>query len=159
MNMRILMTAAAASAFLAGAAHAQEAHVISPTVQAAPGQPADPTNPAVSSTRATMPGANTTVDDTSRSGMDAKARLNGDMGASMAPMTPIAPMAPAVSSYSGDASSNSSVSVVASPMASSSVTMTTSTVTNGPVPDTAENRAKYGQPMSRAGKRTAATGN
>lgn len=37
--------------------------------------------------------------------------------------------------------------------------VTTSTVTNGPVPDTAENRAKYGQPMSRAGKRTAAKGN
>lgn len=37
--------------------------------------------------------------------------------------------------------------------------VTTTTVTNGPVPDTAENRAKYGQPMSRAGKRTAAKGN
>ena len=34
-----------------------------------------------------------------------------------------------------------------------------SPVTNGPVPDTAENRAKYGQPMSHAGKRTAAKGN
>jgi hypothetical protein len=33
------------------------------------------------------------------------------------------------------------------------------TVTNGPIPDTAENRAKYGQPLSRAGKRTAAKGN
>lgn len=32
-------------------------------------------------------------------------------------------------------------------------------VTNGPVPDTAENRALYGQPMSRAGKRTAPRGN
>lgn len=38
-------------------------------------------------------------------------------------------------------------------------TVTTRTVTNGPIPDTAENRAKYGQPMSRAGKRTAAAGN
>ena len=38
-------------------------------------------------------------------------------------------------------------------------TVTTRTVTNGPVPDTAENRAKYGQPLSRAGKRTAARGN
>ncbi|MEW5687034.1 MAG: hypothetical protein AB1942_19105 [Pseudomonadota bacterium] len=38
-------------------------------------------------------------------------------------------------------------------------TYTSTTVTNGPVPDTAENRAKYGQPMSRAGKRTAARGN
>ena len=41
-----------------------------------------------------------------------------------------------------------------------SVPVTTmTTVTNGPVPDTAENRAKYGQPLSRAGKRTAARGN
>ena len=38
-------------------------------------------------------------------------------------------------------------------------TFTNITVTNGPVPDTAENRAKYGQPMSRAGKLTAAKGN
>ncbi|PZQ64053.1 MAG: hypothetical protein DI570_06815 [Phenylobacterium zucineum] len=38
-------------------------------------------------------------------------------------------------------------------------TYTSTTVTNGPVPDTAENRAKYGEPMSRAGKRTAARGN
>ncbi len=37
--------------------------------------------------------------------------------------------------------------------------VTTTTTTNGPVPDTAENRAKYGQPMSRAGKRTAPAGN
>ena len=32
-------------------------------------------------------------------------------------------------------------------------------VTNGPVPDNAENRAKYGQPMSHAGRATAAKGN
>ena len=38
-------------------------------------------------------------------------------------------------------------------------TVTTRTVTNGPIPDTAENRAKYGQPLSRAGKRTAPAGN
>ena len=38
-------------------------------------------------------------------------------------------------------------------------TVTTRTVTNGPVPDTAENRARYGQPLSRAGKRTAPAGN
>ena len=38
-------------------------------------------------------------------------------------------------------------------------TVTTRTVTNGPVPDTAENRAKYGQPLSRAGKRTTPAGN
>ena len=38
-------------------------------------------------------------------------------------------------------------------------TVTTRTVTNGPVPDTAENRAKYGQPLSHAGKRTTPAGN
>jgi hypothetical protein len=32
-------------------------------------------------------------------------------------------------------------------------------VTNGPVPDTAENRAKYGQPLSATGKRTTPAGN
>jgi hypothetical protein len=32
-------------------------------------------------------------------------------------------------------------------------------ISNGPVPDTAENRAKYGGPRSRAGKRTAPAGN
>ena len=38
-------------------------------------------------------------------------------------------------------------------------TVSTELVTNGPVPDTAENRALYGGPNSRAGKRTAAAGN
>lgn len=38
-------------------------------------------------------------------------------------------------------------------------TFTTRTITNGPVPDTAENRARYGQPMSRAGKMTAPRAN
>jgi hypothetical protein len=32
-------------------------------------------------------------------------------------------------------------------------------VSNGPVPDTPENRAKYGKPMSNAGKRSAPAGN
>lgn len=38
-------------------------------------------------------------------------------------------------------------------------TMTTTTVTNGPIADTPENRAKYGQPLSRAGKASKARGN
>ena len=36
---------------------------------------------------------------------------------------------------------------------------TVSTVDNGPIPDTPENRALYGGPMSRAGQRTSARGN
>jgi UrcA family protein len=36
---------------------------------------------------------------------------------------------------------------------------TTRTITNGPVADTAENRARFGGPMSNAGQRTAPAGN
>jgi len=36
---------------------------------------------------------------------------------------------------------------------------TSQTVTNGPVPDTADNRARFGGPMSNAGKHTGARGN
>jgi hypothetical protein len=42
---------------------------------------------------------------------------------------------------------------------STGATLTVTTFTNGPVPDTQENRARYGQPMSNAGKRTPAKGN
>ena len=38
-------------------------------------------------------------------------------------------------------------------------TVSTELVTNGPVPDTAENRAQYGGPNSRAGKMTDPAGN
>jgi UrcA family protein len=38
-------------------------------------------------------------------------------------------------------------------------TYTVTTLTNGPVPDTPDNRSKYGGPMSRAGIRTAPAGN
>jgi hypothetical protein len=37
--------------------------------------------------------------------------------------------------------------------------VTNTTVTNGPVPDTAANRARFGPPMSNAGKRTVPAGN
>jgi UrcA family protein len=40
-----------------------------------------------------------------------------------------------------------------------SASYTSQTVTNGPVPDTAANRARFGGPMSNAGKHTAARGN
>jgi hypothetical protein len=38
-------------------------------------------------------------------------------------------------------------------------TPTVTVVTNGPVPDTPDNRARYGGPMSRAGKHTTPAGN
>jgi hypothetical protein len=62
------------------------------------------------------------------------------------------------SSTSADTSTSSTTATSAT-TSGADVSVTTTLVTNGPVPDTAENRAKYGQPMSRAGKRTAAAGN
>lgn len=48
---------------------------------------------------------------------------------------------------------------ISTTVATSNVSVTLTTLTNGPVPDTAENRAKYGAPISNAGKRTPARGN
>lgn len=60
------------------------------------------------------------------------------------------PPAPAATEYIADVSTTE-------PVAAPTYTMTT--VTNGPVADTPENRARYGQPDSRAGKMTAPRGN
>ena len=66
--------------------------------------------------------------------------------------------APATDTTTSSTTSTSSTATAAT-TAGAPASFTTAMVTNGPVPDTAENRAKYGQPMSRAGKRTAAKGN
>jgi hypothetical protein len=50
-------------------------------------------------------------------------------------------------------------SAIAATSTATNASFTNITVTNGPVPDTMENRQKYGQPLSRAGKRTAAKSN
>jgi len=62
-------------------------------------------------------------------------------------------------STSLDSTASTDVTAPAATSYAQAASVTTTTVTNGPVPDTAENRAKYGQPMSRAGKRTSARGN
>ena len=54
---------------------------------------------------------------------------------------------------------NSSTTSSSAMGAGQDVSVTSQTVTNGPVPDTKENRAKYGQPMSHAGRMTKAKGN
>ena len=67
----------------------------------------------------------------------------------MAPAPAVAPMAPSADT----AATNSSVTTAAG------ATVEQTTVTNGPIPDTAANRAKYGAPMSHAGKHTKPAGN
>lgn len=63
------------------------------------------------------------------------------MPATAALPAPVAPTAPAAPAYGAPAS------------------VTVSTTTNGPVPDTPENRARFGGPNSNAGQRTAPVGN
>ena len=63
--------------------------------------------------------------------------------------------APVPAASTGTATSTSVTAVDPATGATATVT----TLTNGPVPDTKENRAKYGAPMSNAGKRTPAKGN
>lgn len=67
--------------------------------------------------------------------------------------------APAPMAWSAPAPAPMREAAPAATSYSAPVSYTTSTVTNGPVPDTKENRAKYGMPMSNAGKHTAAAGN
>lgn len=73
-------------------------------------------------------------------------------------VTPVPPSAPA-STDPAPAPVGTATSTSVTTTDATGASMTTSMVTNGPVPDTAENRAKYGQPMSHAGKRTPARGN
>lgn len=79
--------------------------------------------------------------------------------ASADPMIPPAATDPAAQPMAPPATDASATVTSTTTTDSLGASVTTSTVTNGPVPDTAENRARYGQPMSNAGKRTKATGN
>lgn len=59
----------------------------------------------------------------------------------------------------GTASDTSAVVSANAGAGDASAVVTTNMVTNGPIADTPENRAQYGQPLSHAGKRTLAKGN
>lgn len=58
-----------------------------------------------------------------------------------------------------DATAGATTSAASATDAATGASVTTQMVSNGPIPDTPANRAKYGQPLSRAGKHTAAKGN
>ena len=65
-------------------------------------------------------------------------------------------IAPSATAVPGDVTAPGSSSVT---YQTGTTTLTSTVVTNGPVADTPENRARYGQPLSHAGKRTVAKGN
>jgi hypothetical protein len=145
MKLSHLTLATAAVALLGGAAYAQ--------------QPA-PAAPTPGSVTGDWNGAHAPPDDKQYQEkvtvpLGTAAPTAADVSASTAP-----PAEPATTTATSTTSSD-----VTAPAASSSGVNTSAasfsnlTVTNGPVPDTPANRAKYGQPLSHAGKRTAARGN
>jgi hypothetical protein len=62
-------------------------------------------------------------------------------------------------SASRGASANSSDAATVAPAAGAPAERTTNTISSSPVPDTKENRERYGHPLSAAGRRTKPAGN
>lgn len=137
-----IMTAAAAAALLAGAAHAQSTGS-TPTMPQTEGATSDTSAQAPALTPSTSTDAMPTG-AVRPSGMTPSTMSPGDM-----------PQGSISNSTTVGASSALSSGTMASGTTSTGGTVT---VTNGPVPDTAETRAMY-PPLSRAGKRTSAAGN
>ena len=97
------------------------------------------------------PAAAATSDVTAGASMSAPA---GDMSASTTTTTTTEATPSAPSAAVGASTTTSTTTDLAT-----GTSVSSSLTTNGPVPDTAENRARYGTPMSNAGKRTKAAGN
>jgi hypothetical protein len=89
------------------------------------------------------------ADATAAPAMQSADPAQGAPDAGVAPTSPDAAAPP---------STDTSAAAATSSAAPASATTTNLTLTNGPVADTPENRAKYA-PLSHAGKRTAAKGN
>jgi hypothetical protein len=139
MKLSYLATAAAAVTLLGGAAYAQ--------------QPQPPAAPTPGSVTGDWNGAHAPSDD-----KQYQDKVTVPLGSAPADQS-------SASTGSATVSSSTSTDVTApasAPAATSyaqGASFTATTLTNGPVPDTPQNRKKYGQPLSNAGKRTAARGN
>jgi hypothetical protein len=80
-------------------------------------------------------------------------------GSTLAQANAVAPVSGAAADASGNAAGNIPAIPDQTQSPGNGAGVMTATVTNGPVPDTPANRAKYGAPMSHAGKRSPSTGN
>jgi hypothetical protein len=146
MKLIHLTTAAAAVALLGGAAYAQ--------------QPQPPAKVTSGSVTGDWNGAHSPPDE-----KQYQEKVTVPVGSPPAASTDVtAPPAGDTSSTASTSTTTTTDTSTAAPSATStasntSATFTNLTVTNGPVPDTPQNRKKYGQPLSHAGKMTAARGN
>lgn len=145
MKLIHLVTATAVAALLGGAAYAQ--------------QPQPQKGPTPGSVTGDWNGAHSPPDD--KQYQEKVTVPVGDPPADAA-AAPLAeePAPPAADTAAiASAAPATDATAPAATTAGANASFTTMTVTNGPVPDTPENRAKYGAPLSRAGKMTAARGN
>lgn len=126
---KTILLAAAAMTLMGGAAIAQTATTDMAPPTAQSTQPMTPTDPVT--------------------GRPMDSSMQSTMPNSSSTMTPMAPTGMATDVVSTSSPEQQAMMKAGDP----------NVVTNGPVADTPENRAKYGAPMSRAGKRTAARGN
>ncbi|MBI1199468.1 MAG: hypothetical protein GC203_16525 [Phenylobacterium sp.] len=138
MKLLHFATATAVAALLGGAAFAQQDQPVTSTGAPLPGSVTGDWN-----------GAHAPPDDKQytdtvkvQTGADAETATPPPAAASGLAVNPPLPSTPSVSEYSQP-----------------TATVTNLTVTNGPIPDTPENRAKYGGPRSHAGKMTKPAGN
>lgn len=143
MFTKVLMSASAV-ALISTAAYAQEKPLPESGHSATP--------PAAADASATRPQSSAHNPSTVNPPADVEAKTSIDPQAGKSHDDSLAAAAPAAADASADVSAISPDEARASGIA-------VETVASAPVPDTAENRAKYGAPMSRAGKLTSAKGN
>jgi len=150
MKLKILLAVTASAALMSGAALAQNNPSAAPENNA---------NPAAGATGMSAP-----MDDTSMPPGAVNPGPGDSSGAATGSMSGAAPASTdaATPPATGD---QTSVGAMAAPSATGAGADVSATVVqprmvaNAPIPDTKENRAKFGQPMSNAGKRSDAKGN
>ena len=140
MNLNLFATATAAVALLGGAAYAQDQNM--------------PKAPTPGSVTGDWNGAHAPSDDKQYT-----EKVVVPVGAAPPADTVAAPPVDTSVTASTTASTDVTAPAASATSYAQAASVTTTTVTNGPIADTPENREKYGQPMSNAGKRTAARGN
>jgi hypothetical protein len=141
MRTRLMIATATAAALLGGAAFAQSGSVNPPASNQLP---------------AGVATGNAAVNEPTPSGQ-------ADTGDVTAPSGSASGAVNSTGSLNSSASSSDAANVAPAAGAPTerapSATAGADVISNGPVPDTPANRAKYGQPMSHAGRMTRAAGN
>jgi hypothetical protein len=146
MKLSHLIIGTAGVALLAGAAYAQ--------------QPQPPAAPTPGSVTGDWNGAHAPPDD-----KQYQEKVAVPVGAASSTATDVAATTPPPAEPATTTATSTTSTDVTAPAATSAGVNTSAasfsnlTVTNGPIPDTPANRKKYGQPLSHAGKMTAARGN